>query len=90
MRRISTRLAKVPEPIVVTVGPDGIRGARGQSSSLVSWGDVTSVGVRGSFVWVHGRASPIYAIPRRAFSGDADAQMFVTAANGFLAGSRGA
>ena len=66
------------------------RGARGQSSSLVSWGDVTSVAVRGSFVWVHGRASPIYAIPRRAFSGEADAQMFVTAANGFLAASRGA
>ena len=75
---------------MVTVGPDGIRGARGQSSSLVAWGDVTSVDVRGSFVWVQGRVGPIYAIRPRAFSDDADTQLFVTAANGFLAGSRGA
>ena len=87
MRRISTRLAKVPEPIEVTLGPDGIRGARGQSSSLVAWADIASVDVRGPFVWVTGHASPVYAIPRRVFSGDADAQAFVAAANGFLAGS---
>ena len=87
MRRVSTRLAKVPEPIVVTIGADGIRGSRGQSSSLVGWGDVTSVDVRGPFVWVQGRVSPVFAIPLRAFSGDAEIQGFVTAANGFLASS---
>ena len=87
IRRISTKLARVPEPVVVTIGPDGIRGARGKSSSLVSWGDVTSVDVRGPFVWVQGRLNPVYAIPRRAFSDESDVQMFVTAANGFLAAS---
>jgi hypothetical protein len=87
IRRISAKLAKVPEPVVVTIGPDGIRGARGQSSSLLSWADVTSVGMRGPFVWIQGRVNVAYAIPRRAFGSESDAQVFVTAANGFLAAS---
>src|SRR6478735_7189072 len=87
MRRIARTLAKIPEPLELTIGPDGIRGARGQSSSLVAWTDISSVDVRGPFVWVRGHVRPVYAIPRRVFSGDADAQAFVAAANGFLAES---
>jgi hypothetical protein len=86
-RRISRTLAKIPEPLQLTIGPDGIRGARGQSSSLVAWADISSVDVRGPFVWVRGHVRPVYAIPRRVFSGDADAQAFVAAANGFRAAS---
>jgi hypothetical protein len=87
MRRIARTLAKIPEPLELTLGPDGIRGARGQSSSLVAWADIGSVDVRGSFVWVQGHARPVYAIPLREFSGDEDAQAFVAAANGLLAES---
>ena len=87
MRRISRTLAKIPEPLELTLGPDGIRGARGQSSSLVAWADIASVDVRGRFVWVQGHVRPVYAIPLRVFSGDADAKAFVDAANGFLAAS---
>ena len=87
MRRIARTLAKIPEPLELTIGPDGIRGARGQSSSLVAWADIASVDVRGPFVWVRGHVRPVYAIPRRVFKGDADAQAFVAAANGFLAAS---
>jgi hypothetical protein len=87
MRRISRTLAKIPEPLELTLGPDGIRGARGQSSSLVAWADIASVDMRGSFVWVQGHIRPVYAIPLRVFRGNADAQAFVTAANGFLAAS---
>ena len=85
MRRISRTLARIPEPLELTIGPDGIRGAHGQSSSLVAWADIAAVDVRGPFVWVQGRARPVYAIPRRAFTGDADAEAFVAAAHGFLA-----
>ena len=87
IRRISTRLAKLPGPVILTIEPDGIHAARGQSSSLVAWTDVVSVGTRGPFVWVQGRVGPVFAVPRRAFSSDADIQGFVSAANGFLAGS---
>jgi len=87
MRRISRTLAKIPEPIELTIGPDGVRGARAKSSSLVAWTDIVSVDLRGPFVWIQGHARPVYAIPTRAFSGDADAQALVAAANGFLAAS---
>jgi hypothetical protein len=80
MRRISTMLRRVPDPIVVTIDADGIRGQRGSSSSLVGWSDVVSVESRGPFVWVQGRLQPVYAIPRRAFDGNADADRFVAAA----------
>src|SRR6478752_9958252 len=63
MRRIARTLAKIPEPLELTLGPDGISGTRGQSSSLVAWADIAAVDVRGPFVWVRGHVRPVYAIP---------------------------
>jgi hypothetical protein len=89
MRRITKDLAKVPDPVVVVIDADGMHATRGDSSSLLAWSDVTSVEVRGDFIWVQGRLRPAYIIPTRAFGSAADVDRFVTAARGYLAATIG-
>ena len=89
MNRISKGLAKVPDDVVVVIEADGIHATRGDSSAVLAWSDVTSVDVRGDFIWVQGRLRPAYIIPTRAFGSAADVDRFVTAARGYLAGAIG-
>jgi hypothetical protein len=89
MHRISKGLAKVPDDVVVVIEADGIHAARGDSSAVLAWSDVSSIDVRGDFVWVQGRLRPAYIIPTRAFGDAADVDRFVTAARGYLAATIG-
>jgi hypothetical protein len=89
MHRISKGLAKVPDAVVVAIEADGIHAARGDSSAVLAWSDVSSVDVRGDFVWFQGRLRPAYVIPVRAFANAADVDRFVTTARGYLAATIG-